>query len=104
MLVLVLAAAVQGFSLRVPQPPPKLRCGAPVLVASQLAESIQQTTANNEVVICTLCQSNRGPDAPTLTVSGHSRVWSLIRSRGADSKSWCPYCAQTKALDELDVP
>ena len=27
------------------------RCGAPVLVASQLEEAIQQTTASNEVVI-----------------------------------------------------
>jgi len=49
------------------------RCDAPVLVASQLEEAIQQTTASNEVVIY--------------------------------SKSWCPYCAQCKALfDEMSQP
>merc|ERR1719453_723448 len=44
-----------------------------MLVASQLEDSIQQTTASNDVVIY--------------------------------SKSWCPYCAQTKALfDEMKQP
>lgn len=64
--LLAALAAANGHALRVPQQNPLLnaphavRCGAPVLVASQLKESIQQITSSNEVVIysrswCTYC-------------------------------------------------
>jgi len=73
-----LLAFASAHALRVPphvlrQAPRSARCGSPVLVASQLEEAIQKTTASNEVVIY--------------------------------SKSWCPYCAQCKALfDDMNVP
>merc|ERR1719183_1885810 len=51
--LLAVLAASSGHALRVQlrHAPRLARCGAPVLVASQLEESIQQTTASNEVVI-----------------------------------------------------
>jgi len=75
-LLAVLAASVDALRMgRAPQRRAyrAVRCDAPVLVAGQLEESIQQTTASNEVVIY--------------------------------SKSWCPYCAQCKALfDDMEQP
>lgn len=70
-------AAAGGHALRMPHRTPQAnrpaRCGAPVLVASQYQEVIQQTTASSEVVIY--------------------------------SKSYCPYCAQCKALfDDMGQP
>ena len=74
--LLAALAASCGHALRMPQgvhTARRVRCGAPLLVASQLEEAIQQTTAENEVVIY--------------------------------SKSWCPYCAQCKALfDDMSQP
>jgi len=78
---LLLAAVVVscGHALRVSMAPQRVhtarpaRCDAPVLVASQLGASIQQTTSEQPVVIY--------------------------------SKSWCPYCAQCKALfDDMSQP
>jgi glutaredoxin 3 len=80
-LALLLAALASGMALRMPQrmpqrmPPrmPHLASRAVVLMASQLEADIQQTTADNAVVVY--------------------------------SKSWCPYCAQTKALfDSMGQP
>ena len=74
--LIVVLAASGCHALRVAplRPPPRaVRATSPVLVASQLEESIQETTASNAVVIY--------------------------------SKSWCPFCAKTKALfDELEQP
>lgn len=49
----LLAVLVSVHALQMPQrvPAKPARCDAPVLVATRLEESIQQTTANNEVVI-----------------------------------------------------
>lgn len=70
-------AATSCHALRMPQHVPQrvsARCVTPVLVvSSKLEDSIQQTTATNDVVIY--------------------------------SKSWCPYCAQCKALfDDMSQP
>ena len=76
-LALLLAALASGMALRMPQGMPQrmpqLAPRAVVLMASQIEADIQQTTADNAVVVY--------------------------------SKSWCPYCAQTKALfDSMDQP
>ena len=73
-LVLLAAVSASVQALRVPLMAPQrvsTRTVTPMLVAT-LEETIQQTTANNEVVIY--------------------------------SKSWCPYCAQCKALfDDMAI-
>ena len=68
--------AASGYALRVPHAAPRLaRCRAPVLVASQV--DLEQTIRQT-------------------TTSNDVVIY---------SKSWCPYCAQCKALfDDMSQP
>ena len=79
LLGLLAALLSSGQALRMPQLVPqrhtacRSRCDAPMLLESQLKDSIQETVASAPVVIY--------------------------------SKSWCPYCAQSKALfDSMSQP